>query len=240
MLLIDPRNGKKMPLDFDLSDRWAKEYAAWSREGCEHKIQEVRRGTNKGGGPVIRKQCLSCGQLIGNALPRQPDAHELNAIDEEMNENYESQRTAAKEIIDSKFAKIQLERWKGNEKGQSYYQQAHAAYLKSREWKERRELVMQRSNGTCEGCRLKSASEVHHLTYINWGNEFLFELVALCENCHDRIHAKGDHEALVEGCKLCLHYSKENYCLLFDMPIAIALEIEGPCTDARSGFQTAF
>jgi 5-methylcytosine-specific restriction endonuclease McrA len=30
---------------------------------------------------------------------------------------------------------------------------------------------------------------VHHLTYQNAGNEFLWELVAICRECHARYHA---------------------------------------------------
>lgn len=65
----------------------------------------------------------------------------------------------------------------------------YAGYLKSEEWALRRDLVLQRAGGRCEGCRLKAASEVHHLTYEHVTHEFLFELVALCDGCHDRIHA---------------------------------------------------
>jgi hypothetical protein len=64
----------------------------------------------------------------------------------------------------------------------------YADYLKSEEWALRRDLVMQRAGGLCEGCRLKTASEVHHLTYEHATQEFLFDLVALCGDCHDRLH----------------------------------------------------
>ena len=33
------------------------------------------------------------------------------------------------------------------------------------------------------------AKQVHHTTYANVGHEFLFELVALCPECHNRYHA---------------------------------------------------
>jgi cytochrome c553 len=68
----------------------------------------------------------------------------------------------------------------------------YADYLKSEQWALRRDLVMERAGGRCEGCRLNPASEVHHRTYEHVTQEFLFELVALCGDCHDRIHAKPD------------------------------------------------
>jgi 5-methylcytosine-specific restriction endonuclease McrA len=64
----------------------------------------------------------------------------------------------------------------------------YAEYLQSTAWKEKRRLIMQRCRGYCEGCGSAPATQVHHLTYKHVGNELLFELVAVCDPCHDRIH----------------------------------------------------
>lgn len=64
----------------------------------------------------------------------------------------------------------------------------YADYLDSQEWSEKRQLVMERAGDLCEGCRQSEAAEVHHLTYENVTREFLFELVAMCADCHDRWH----------------------------------------------------
>lgn len=63
-------------------------------------------------------------------------------------------------------------------------------YLESPEWKRRRDLVMERAGGRCEGCRENSATQVHHLTYENVGHELLWELVAVCRGCHKLIPRK--------------------------------------------------
>lgn len=68
----------------------------------------------------------------------------------------------------------------------------YADYLKSAEWATRREKVMQRAGGVCEGCRCRPATEVHHLTYEHVTREFLFELVAICGDCHARLHDAPD------------------------------------------------
>lgn len=68
----------------------------------------------------------------------------------------------------------------------------YAEYLKSEEWALRRDLVMARAKNRCEGCGLRAASEVHHLTYEHVTQEFLFELVALCGDCHERAHAPAE------------------------------------------------
>lgn len=241
MRLIDPRNGKQAALDHDLADKWAKEFADWSRQECKHdpRRQELRRGTNKNGSPVIRMQCLDCGERVGQSIKRPPNADDLSEIDDSIYEAHIAARTAAKDRIDQKYVEIQLRRWKAKEKGDSYYKQAHEAYISSPAWKERRRLVMDRAQGHCEGCRKAAASEVHHLSYEHLGHEFLFELVALCRDCHSRVHAKGDHEALVAGCKHCLHLSKGSFCRLYDLPLEMALDPEGPCTFERDGFEPA-
>src|SRR5215212_8618047 len=64
--------------------------------------------------------------------------------------------------------------------------QRYNRYLETPEWHSRREKVLERANGRCEGCGERRAAQVHHRTYEHVGDEFLFELVALCELCHER------------------------------------------------------
>lgn len=74
----------------------------------------------------------------------------------------------------------------------------YAEYLRSEEWFGRRTKVMDRCNGLCEGCREAEAVDVHHLTYEHVTEEFLFELVALCAGCHERIHGGSGNSAAAE------------------------------------------
>ena len=59
-------------------------------------------------------------------------------------------------------------------------------YLKSPAWKVKRDAVKQRDGGQCV-CGTQ-ATEVHHKTYDNIGKEPLSDLVALCKECHERVH----------------------------------------------------
>jgi hypothetical protein len=68
-------------------------------------------------------------------------------------------------------------------------------YLKSEAWKRTRALVLHRANYRCEGCGIRDATEAHHTTYAHLGNEFLWELKAVCEFCHQRFHAEKKAEA---------------------------------------------
>jgi phage terminase large subunit GpA-like protein len=60
-------------------------------------------------------------------------------------------------------------------------------YLCSPEWNSKRNAVIERACGRCEKCG-RTASHVHHLTYIRKYNEQLSDLQALCEECHEAIH----------------------------------------------------
>jgi len=63
-------------------------------------------------------------------------------------------------------------------------------YLFSSQWKEKARQVLTRDDGQCKailsGC-LRSANQVHHLSYQHVGNEPLFELISVCSACHDKI-----------------------------------------------------
>ena len=66
----------------------------------------------------------------------------------------------------------------------------HQLYLTTSQWRMKRKLVLKRCWPVCEGCGMQEPREVHHLTYAHWRNEFLFELVGLCAECHARIEGR--------------------------------------------------
>lgn len=59
-------------------------------------------------------------------------------------------------------------------------------YLDSPAWEMKRDDVMKRDGGQCI-CGTQ-AIVVHHKTYCNIGKEPLSDLVALCKECHERVH----------------------------------------------------
>lgn len=61
-------------------------------------------------------------------------------------------------------------------------------YLRSPEWKAKRELVIKRCNGVCEECLEAKVDHVHHLTYVRLGHEKLKDLQGLCKACHQEKH----------------------------------------------------
>ena len=70
--------------------------------------------------------------------------------------------------------------------GWGHNNRTYEKYLNSPAWQVKRDAVMDRDGGQCV-CGT-DATEVHHKNYDNIGKEPLEELVALCEDCHKRVH----------------------------------------------------
>ncbi len=73
-------------------------------------------------------------------------------------------------------------------------------YLASREWALIKRDVAERSNGICERCHMRDATEVHHLTYEHIGNEKLHELQHVCSPCHRFESAVSDWNPAICNC----------------------------------------
>ncbi len=72
-------------------------------------------------------------------------------------------------------------------KKERWFKEKYIPYLKSKEWKAKRLLVLKRDNYLCQACLKSKATEVHHLTYKHVFNEPCFELVSICNPCHKLI-----------------------------------------------------
>jgi hypothetical protein len=69
-------------------------------------------------------------------------------------------------------------------------QSGYQWYLGSAFWRERREAALRRAKGICERCKSRSATHIHHLTYIRIFKERPDDLMALCQKCHEEVHNK--------------------------------------------------
>lgn len=67
------------------------------------------------------------------------------------------------------------------------------AYLLTDKWAAKRRAVLQRDKGICQACLSRPAKQCHHLTYAHVFDEPLFDLIAVCIPCHDKI-TKMDRE----------------------------------------------
>ena len=149
--------------------------------GCDHpeNKQEYRRKKIANGLHQLRKQCMGCGAVMARNFKHTEvdDFNALPLIDEVMQRKSE-------QIYQYYGCSYEVEQRALNTAFWELYEQ----HLNSPQWFAKRDRVMDRAAGTCEGCRERAPAHVHHMSYKHLGDELLFELVALCHNCHQKLH----------------------------------------------------
>jgi 5-methylcytosine-specific restriction endonuclease McrA len=151
----------------------------WTAMLCQHPQLQLCRRTLKSGSIAIVHQCLSCGQQQKSPLKRLPEHDRLPIFDENLLLDYTNSRNQQWRSLVREADQKAYEEWTKN----------YAEYLRTPEWAERRKLVLERENYLCQGCRKFKATQAHHTTYKHVGEEFLFQLIALCRDCHERFHS---------------------------------------------------
>ena len=144
---------------------------------CTHPRTEIRYVLQSNGVKMYKRQCLHCGQGTTSAIAHTnvPDRSSVPPFDNDLRDSFWQQRnTRRRELLD--------DGWQARR--EKYYE-----YLESPQWKEKRRAVLQRDNYVCQACLHRRASQAHHLTYEHIYNEPLFELVAVCSTCHEKLHA---------------------------------------------------
>lgn len=182
MKVFDPDTGREE--DLRTTDELMRELED-TYEQCNHPSSEIRRQRVAGDAIQYRRQCLTCGAMLGTAISKTAVPTNVPDVDEALKEGWTRQRQAKRDAV--KLRHLRMQQGKNSEWWRRYN-----AYLNTPEWRDRRRKVFARAKGLCEGCGDNAAVEVHHLTYQHVCNEFLFELVALCEPCHLRIHADDE------------------------------------------------
>lgn len=150
----------------------------WQALACiQHQLMLVRRMLKNGSSAIVQ-QCSTCGIQVGSAVKRLPEHDALPIFDTTIQVAYSKRRHQQWREINRELDSKAREEWK-----REYHD-----YLLTPQWTALRDLVLQRENHLCQGCRKERATQAHHTTYQNVGHEFLFELVALCRPCHERFH----------------------------------------------------
>ncbi len=65
---------------------------------------------------------------------------------------------------------------------------AYERYLRSDDWKVKRERALDRAERRCQICYSPEGLEVHHRTYERLGQERDMDLTVLCGSCHGSFH----------------------------------------------------
>lgn len=64
----------------------------------------------------------------------------------------------------------------------------YQTYLHSKSWQRRARACRKRAGYRCQVCKRKAKLQAHHLTYERLGHEKPTDLMALCSQCHRRVH----------------------------------------------------
>lgn len=212
---------------------------AYGENECTHPEKRLRRCPTKNGGIQIREQCLRCGERIGNSVSKSAAPADLEDADDELKMRYERNRKEKYDEVIHKHIRIQKE---GNIRTSREYN----SYLTSEKWRSKANKVLVRARYICEGCGQNKATEVHHLTYAHIFDEFLFELVALCSECHDRWHAQGTDDDLedIENNDLCsscrfggILKNGQPWCGALEISVSDARAGENECAKAFEGLR---
>jgi hypothetical protein len=166
----------------ELTDDELAAYKAADEFACPHPRSELRERVLRNKSRQHIAQCMCCGWAVGQAVKRDKKARISQWNLEIRSEWCRKQKSVRTNILCVAFDRKMQEDSAAGEK--------YAAYLKSDRWRDLRARVLQRDGGLCRGCFLRPAAEVHHMTYQHCYDEFGFELISLCAECHHRIHAR--------------------------------------------------
>lgn len=134
---------------------------------------------------VQRTACTNCKALIGGAKKKWADFAALRFYSQESYKEHEEKKSLSHKKL---FNHIQALQDNFRRDQQENWWQKYQEHLKSDRWKIIRNLVLKRESSICQGCKQAEAVHIHHLTYENMGDELLFQLVALCLKCHQKLH----------------------------------------------------
>ena len=177
----DPDHGGRIKLTATLG--LVRDYRNWWAAECKHLESGIVAVRASNGAPMYREQCLTCGFPFGQWIARAkvPNIQTVPEVSAYAFAEYEQSRLAEWRSVQVEHARQQL----------SASDNEYAQYLRSETWKLKRQKVLERAKGICEGCREREATQIHHLTYRHVQDEFLWELVAICDDCHNRVHLDG-------------------------------------------------
>lgn len=65
---------------------------------------------------------------------------------------------------------------------------SYQEFLLSEFWEEKRKWIIECSGSYCQKCQSTKKLNVHHLNYINLGNEGINDVIVLCNKCHQEEH----------------------------------------------------
>lgn len=155
---------------------------------CTCDQTAIRRRIQSNGVAIFVRQCLSCGRQIQAVKKDSAEVRRLADVqpfDDTLQRAWRERQRQSWEL-QNRTREAQ------REQESTEWWRAYNAYLQTTAWRLKRQAVLTRANNWCEGCGVRPATQVHHKTYDHVGRELLFELVAVCNECHHVLHPDMD------------------------------------------------
>lgn len=165
---------------------------AWQQfPDCHHPSRVYCRRVFSNGAEHYGTQCLTCGLFISVKKDSVPSLERKNPrdFDPEISKRYDARRS---EFYRKQQEQREEERRLAFAMQQEAFRSRYTTYLNSEAWKRKRAFRMRANeklfNGYCEICFENKANHCHHITYDRLGEEWIFDLAAICRPCHEKLH----------------------------------------------------
>jgi hypothetical protein len=169
-------------------------YEQVNREfACSHHIVAVYKKTMVNGTPMYGNQCRICGKNIGRIKKAEltdRDRTEAVSFDESLRTKRHERWLQRYEELNKDWFRRNVEKQKEERRRKSEtWFNSYSDYLSSEKWRSKSQLVIMRDK-ICQACLRNPATQAHHKTYDNVGDEPLFDLVGVCKPCHEKLHGR--------------------------------------------------
>lgn len=144
---------------------------------CSGEHVELRRRLNKANALTVGWQCLDCGGWRPVKKAQVANVADLAIFDDNL----------WRVVSDARSEKFRTDYEAEKNAKASAWWELYSKYLGTDKWKKKRAAVLARDGKVCRACLTREAVQAHHLSYEHVGDEPLFDLVAVCVECHDRI-----------------------------------------------------
>lgn len=152
------------------------------RQDCQHDLQLIVKKRNVNDTVHYGLQCQHCGKWT----PKKKAALSMVEIEGAIEYDEEISKRYWRQQMDSLAEQREQEE---RQRKQEFFAK-YSVYLRSEKWRNKRARVLERDNHLCQACLKRPATQVHHKTYEHVFDEPLFDLVSICDVCHEAIHNK--------------------------------------------------
>ena len=151
----------------------------YHRDKCHLDQTIITKTIKSNGTKSYRLQCLSCGQgSSGLKFELIDQSLEYPLFNDDISSLYWSMEHDLKVKEQNLLRENERQNWLLE----------HNKYLQTDTWNHKRNKRLNFDDYLCQGCFESTATQVHHLSYKNWQDELMFELISVCNECHIKIH----------------------------------------------------